>query len=142
MSKLPKEMAKDLEKQGKKVIQFIIKQKYFDLILTGEKTQEFREIKPFNEKKMVQLDSEGYAKYDEAGNTLAIHYDAMLLYVGYNRERDSALVEIKDEYCELFVDEKGEAIEWQLENGDWWSAEQVVYNLGKVLCKDVHPKNK
>lgn len=50
-NKLPKEMAKDLEKQGKKVIQFIIKQKWFDQILSGEKTQEFREVKPFNEKK-------------------------------------------------------------------------------------------
>ena len=36
-NKLPKEMAKDLEKQGKKVIQFIIKQKWFDQILSGEK---------------------------------------------------------------------------------------------------------
>lgn len=57
---------------------------------------------------MVQLDSEGYALQDEASNTLPIHYDAMLLYVGYSKERDSALVEIKDEYCELFVDEKGD----------------------------------
>ena len=142
MSKLPKEMAKDLEKQGKKVIQFIIKQKYFDMILTGEKTQEFREIKPFNKNKLLQLDEEGYAVLNENENAVALHYDAMLLYVGYNRERDSALVEIKDEYTEVFVDENDNVIEWELEDGSWWVAEQVVYNLGKVLCKDVHPKKK
>ena len=90
---------------------------------------------------MVQLDSEGFPIVDEYDNAIPLHYDAILFYVDYNRERDSALVEVKDEYCEVFADEKGEPIQFEFEDGTWWVAEQVVYNLGKVLCKDVHDKN-
>ncbi len=140
MDKTPKEMAKDLERQGKKVIQLIIKQKWFDQILSGEKTQEFREIKPFTEKKLVQIDKDGYAVNDEHDNAIPIHYDAILFFVGYNRERDSALIEVKGEHTEIFVDENGEIIQFELEDGGWWVAEQVVYDLGKVLCKSVIKK--
>lgn len=126
-----------------KTLNLIIKQVYFDQIINGTKTQEFREVKPTTIKKLLQLDEEGYEVEDENGNAIPIHYDAIQFYVGYNKDRDSALVEVKDEYCEIFVDENNEPIIYE-EGTDKdgnplvWVAEQVVFNLGKVL--EVHRK--
>lgn len=126
-----------------KTLNLIIKQVYFDQIINGTKTQEFREVKPTTIKKLLQLDEEGYEVEDENGNAIPIHYDAIQFYVGYNKDRDSALVEVKDEYCEIFVDENNEPIIYE-EGTDkdgnplTWVAEQVVFNLGKVL--EVHRK--
>lgn len=138
-----------------KVLNLIIKQVYFDQIISGEKTQEFREVKPTTCKKLIQLDDEGYEVEDEHGNAKPIKYDAIRFFVGYNKDRDSALVEVKDAYCEIFVtdvvdedgnvvlDDEGNAMVQPLEyeyNSDTWFAEQVVYNLGRVLEKDIKPK--
>ena len=128
-----------------KILNLIIKQVYFDAIIRGEKTQEFREVKPTTIKKLLQLDEEGFEVIDEHGNSQPIQYDAIRFYVGYNKDRDSALVEVKDAHCEIFVDEDGEPIEWEVINPktgktEYWCAEQVVYDLGKVLEKDIHAK--
>lgn len=126
-----------------KTLNLIIKQVYFDQIINGTKTQEFREVKPTTIKKLLQLDEEGYELEDENGNAIPIHYDAIQFYVGYNKDRDSALVEVKDEYCEIFLDENNEPIIYEDgtdKDGNplEWVAEQVVFNLGKVL--EVHRK--
>lgn len=126
-----------------KTLNLIIKQVYFDQIINGTKTQEFREVKPTTIKKLLQLDEEGYELEDENGNAIPIHYDAIQFYVGYNKNRDSALVEVKDEYCEIFLDENNEPIIYEDgtdKDGNplEWVAEQVVFNLGKVL--EVHRK--
>lgn len=73
-----------------KILNLIIKQVYFDAIIRGEKTQEFREVKPTTIKKLLQLDEEGYELLDENENSLPIQYDAIRFYVGYNKDRDSA----------------------------------------------------
>lgn len=122
-----------------KVLTLIIKQKYFDLIMKGEKTQEFREIRPSTEKRYVQLDEDGYEKIDENGNSIPIEYDAIRFYVGYNKNRDSALVEVKGAYTEIFVDENDEIIDYEY-NGEYYIAQQIVYDLGEVLEKDIHTK--
>ena len=129
------------ENKEMRVLTLIIKQVYFDMIMSGEKTQEFREVKPTTVKKLVQLDADGFEIVDEDGNAQPVEYDAIRFYVGYNANRDSALVEVKDAYCEIFVDEDNNVIEYEY-NGHIWVAEQVVYNLGKVLESDIHPKNK
>nr|DAV62367.1 MAG TPA: hypothetical protein [Caudoviricetes sp.] len=126
-----------------KTLNLIIKQVYFDQIINGTKTQEFREVKPTTIKKLLQLDEDGYELEDENGNAIPIHYDAIQFYVGYNKDRDSALVEVKDEYCEIFLDENNEPIIYEDgtdKDGNplEWVAEQVVFNLGKVL--EVHRK--
>lgn len=126
-----------------KTLNLIIKQVYFDQIINGTKTQEFREVKPTTIKKLLQLDEDGYELEDEKGNAIPIHYDAIQFYVGYNKDRDSALVEVKDEYCEIFLDENNEPIIYEDgtdKDGNplEWVAEQVVFNLGKVL--EVHRK--
>lgn len=126
-----------------KTLNLIIKQVYFDQIINGTKTQEFREVKPTTIKKLLQLDEDGYELEDENGNAIPIHYDAIQFYVGYNKDRYSALVEVKDEYCEIFLDENNEPIIYEDgtdKDGNplEWVAEQVVFNLGKVL--EVHRK--
>lgn len=122
-----------------KTLTLIIKQCYFDEIIKGTKKQEFREVKPTTIKRLLQLDSDGYEVEDENGNAIPIRYDALLLYVGYAKNRASALVEIKSAYCEIITDENGEPIIYEHgidENGEplVWVAERVVYNLGKVLA--------
>ena len=121
-----------------KILNLIIKQVYFDQIIKGEKTQEFREVKPTTIKKLLQLDEEGLEIEDKYGNSLPIEYDALRLYVGYNKDRDTCLVEVKDAYCEIFLDDNDEPITYEYgtdKDGNplEWVAEQVVFNLGKVL---------
>lgn len=128
-----------------KILSLIIKQAYFDAILRGEKTQEFREVKPTTIKKLLQLDEEGYEITDEHGNSQPIQYDAIQFYVGYNKDRDSALIEVKDAHSEIFVDDNDEIIETEKLNTktgkvEYWLAQQVVYDLGKVLETDIHNK--
>lgn len=130
------------KEQGQlKVLNLIIRQKYFDAIMAGRKVQEFRDVKPTTIKKLLQLDDEGYEIEDEVGNAQPIKYDAIRFFVGYAPDRDTALVEVTDAYCEIFVDEDDKPIEWTDEKGDVWVAEQVVFNLGKILEKNIHPKH-
>lgn len=117
-----------------------IKQNFFDEIMAGTKTQEFREVKPTTIKRLLQLDEEGYEIEDEFGNSQPIKYDYIHFRVGMNKIADEAIVEVKDAYTEIFVDEKNEPIEWQDEKGDWWTAQQVVFNLGKIIDKNIVSK--
>lgn len=130
-----------MKEQGQlKVLNLIIKQKYFDAIMAGRKVQEFREVRPTTIKKLLELDEDGYEKEDEDGLSIPIKYDAIRFFVGYSKDRDSALVEVTETFTQYFVDENNEIIEWQDEKGDYWQAQQVVYNLGRILEKDIKPK--
>jgi hypothetical protein len=124
-----------------KTLTLIIKQKYFDAIMDGRKVQEFREIRPTTEKKYIELDEEGYAVEDENGNCVPVKYDAIRFYVGYEKDRDSALVEVKGAHTEVFVDDAGEPI-WYDYKGEKYYAEQVVYDLGKILEHNIRDKSK
>ena len=130
-----------------KVLNLIIRQKYFDAILAGRKAQEFREVRPTNIKKLLQLDEEGYEVEDEEGNAQPIKYDAIQFYVGYNKDRDSALVEVAGAHCEIFVNNNGEPITYEYGRDKEgkplvWVAEQVVYDLGKILNHNIREKSK
>lgn len=128
------------EKQMK-VLTLIIKQKYFDAILSGRKVQEFREIRPTNEKKYILIDKDGYAELDSDGNCTPIKYDAIRFYVGYQKDRDTALVEVLSTYTQILVDDKGHPITYDYE-GEEYSAEQIVYNLGRVLEHNIREQSK
>ena len=130
-----------------KVLNLIIKQKYFDAILAGRKVQEFREVRPTTIKKLLQLDEEGFEIEDADGNAQPIKYDAIQFYVGYNKDRDNALVEVVGAHCEIFLDENNEPIIYEDgtdKDGNplEWVAEQVVFNLGKVLSHNIRDKSK
>jgi hypothetical protein len=124
-----------------KILKLIIKQCFFDEIIKGTKKQEFREVKPTTIKKLLQLDEEGYEVEDKHGNAQPIKYDALHLYVGYAKNRASAIVEVKSAHCEIILDENNEPIIYEHgtdKDGNplTWVLERVVYNLGEVLtCK-------
>jgi hypothetical protein len=114
-----------------RILQLIIKQKYFDQIMSGEKKQEFREIRPNSNRKYCEIDEDGYVK-EVDGKIVPREYDAIRFFVGYNTNRASALVRVLGAEIELFVDENGEFITYE-HNGEEFTAAQVVYDLGEVI---------
>ena len=124
-----------------KILSLIIKQKYFDAILQGRKVQEFREIRPTNERKYVQFDDRGQLVLDENDCCVPVKYDAIRFYVGYATDRDTALVEVKSEFTQVLVDDKGKPIVYDYNGEDYW-AEQVIYNLGRVLEHNIREKSR
>lgn len=105
-----------------KVLNLIIKQKYFDEIINGTKTQEVREINPKTAKKLVEFDEEDYILLDENQNSVPIKYDAIHFFVGYNKDRDSAHVEVESAYTEILtqtmIDINGNPMQFETdENG-------------------------
>lgn len=126
-----------------KELQLIIKQKYFDEIIAGIKKQEFREIRPTTAKKYINYKCNGKIYTDDRELTenseidvVPIHYDAIRFYVGYNKDRASALVEVTGATVEFFVDENGEDIVYEYK-GEEYLAAQMVYDLGKIIEKNV-----
>lgn len=78
--------------EGLKVLTLNIKDCYFQEILDGRKTSEYREIK--------QTTINKYTYLDEAdGKRYLRRYDVIRFYVGYHKDRDSALVEVTDTTC-------------------------------------------
>lgn len=92
LQKLEKHVVKKqstFDVSGLKVLSLIIKDVYFREILAGTKTIEYRELK--------QTTMNRYTYVDEAdGKRYLRRYDALRLNVGYNKDRDSALVEVTD----------------------------------------------
>ncbi len=99
--------ASQIDTTGWAILTLNIKQIYFDQILSGDKKAEFRELK--------QSKLNMYTWLDEAENKRYLkRFDALKLYVGYKRDRASALVEVVN--TEYDSDSR-----------------MVVYHLGKVL---------
>lgn len=115
------------------VIELRLKKKYFEAVLQGRKVQEFREIRPNNESRFIELDSEGYAVCDDAGNAKPIPYDA----VKFICDDSWVLVKIRESYTEMLVDDAGEPI-WYDYYGERYYAERIVYNLGEIISYECH----
>jgi len=74
---------------GLKVLTLTIKQEFFDEILSGQKTIEYRELK--------QTTLNKYTYIDEAdGKRYLRRYDVLRLAVGYSTNRETALVQVVD----------------------------------------------
>lgn len=74
---------------GMKVLTLNIKKIYFDEIMSGAKKIEYRELK--------QTTINRYTYLDEAdGKRYLRRYDALRLFVGYHKDRESALVQVTD----------------------------------------------
>ncbi|MBR4923192.1 MAG: ASCH domain-containing protein, partial [Bacteroidaceae bacterium] len=56
-----------------------------------------------------------------------IEYDAIQFYVGYNADRDSALVEVDDAVIDIYEEEVYEY------KGEEYLLSVVTYKLGKIL---------
>lgn len=91
---------------GWAILTLNIKKVWFDMILSGEKTIEYRDLKS------SKLNT--YTWVDNDGKRYLRKFDAIRFYVGYHGDQDSALVEVKE----------------TIYNSD---ARQAEYYLGKVL---------
>lgn len=91
LEQLPeKENAKEgYNTTGLKVLTLIIKQVWFDEILAGRKDIEYRQLK------QTQLNKYTWVS-NEDGKRYLTKYDVIRFYVGYNKDRQTALVEITD----------------------------------------------
>lgn len=74
---------------GLKVLTLNIKKEYFDEIMRGEKKIEYRELKQTTLNKYTYLD-------ETDGKRYLRRYDAIRLFVGYHKDRESALVQVED----------------------------------------------
>ena len=122
-----------------RTLELSIKQKYLEAIKDGRKVQEFREIRPNNIKKFLQLDENGYEKEDENANAIPVEYDA--IHFTSKKTGDTALVEVKAARTEIMVDENHVPIEYEY-NGQIWVVERVVYDLGKIIEHSVNSQTK
>ena len=78
-----------LDLSGMKVLTLILEKVYFESIITGQKTEEYRALK--------QTTLNKYTYIDEAdGKRYLKRFDAIRFYVGYHSNRDSAVVQVLD----------------------------------------------
>ena len=122
-----------------RTLELSIKQKYLDAIKDGRKVQEFREIRPNNIRKYLQLDKDGFEIEDENANALPIVYDNILFTS--KETGDTALVEVQDSRCEIMLGENSQPIEYEY-GGQIWVVERVVYDLGKIIEHKVNSRTK
>lgn len=120
-----------------RTLKLSIKQKYLDAIKDGRKVQEFREIRPNNIRKYLQLDEDGYEVEDENANAVPVVYDEILFTS--KETGDTALVEVQASRCEIMLDENGQPIEYDY-GGQIWVVERVVYDLGKIIEHTVNSR--
>lgn len=128
------------------VLTLIIKQEYFDKILSGEKKTETREIRPKTAGKYIYYENADtgrhYAPKDidkapesKGGYRYApIQYDAIQLYVGYSSNRPGAVVKVKDAVIVEIVDENDKPIIYETDGVQYLTTE-IVYTLGDVISR-------
>lgn len=154
------------QQRSMKVLTLPIKREWFDKILSGEKTHEYREVNPRSGGKYIGYTLNGKSvpfnyqgevtDYDEVGIECR-KYDAIKFLTGaYSGKRPWILVELKnvvhqyvyDEDCGIiYLDSAkkyegpGVQVYYNLsdEEDDIWLAQRMDYTLGKVLDKDLNP---
>lgn len=94
-----------LDLSGYKVLTLIIKKVYYDAIIRGEKKEEYRELKQTTINKYTFID-------ETDGKRYLRRYDFLHLFVGYNKDRENAIVEVVDTTYEEGI---------------------VVYHLGRII---------
>jgi len=128
------------------ILTLSIKQKYFDEILGGKKTHEYREIRPNNGKRyfryknggrlyIPQEDNDQIPDDDTPIELVPVEYDAIKLLTGaYNvKPRPYMIIEVKDAQVVILTDEDGNDIEYEWEDGKTYVAAEMDYTLGRIL---------
>ena len=130
-----------------------IKQVYFDQIISGDKKEEYSEVKETTYKKFIETDDEGNVFFDNnlitekklseyyAEDSLYIYNDGVCpllpknnlfylsLAVGYNKVRDTALVEVIDISFEIAKDNSGNEVRFNIDDSG-----NVVFAPDGKLC--------
>ena len=102
-----------------KTLNLVLKKKWYDMIASGEKTEEYRELKSYwwNRFSCV-VETEDHYTYREI-----IHYDKVTFYLGYAKNRPSMTFAVKD------ITIRPGRTEWGAEKGKMY----FVIKLGKRL---------
>ena len=149
-----------------KVLTLSIKREWFDKILSGEKTHEYREVNPRSggkyigytlNGKPVPFNYDGNVTDDDVLGIDIKRYDAIKFLTGaYTGKRPWALVEVKDSVHQYAYDEDGNIryedssaayegngvqLFYEVYDGeiDTWLVQRMDYTLGNVLDKDLNP---
>lgn len=126
---------RDMEKKIK-TLDLVLKRKWFEMIACGEKTEEYREIKPYWIKRLIEetdpVHHDYYEKitstraeffsdraimlqyYLEEGLVREKGYDTVTFYLGYSKDRPSMTFKIKD-----IVVSRGKS-EWGAAQGEYY----------------------
>ena len=105
LEKIPERNKSKVDLSGLKVLTLNIKKQFFDLIIKGEKKEEYRQLKQTTLNKYTYLD-------ETDGKRRLRRYDVLRLFVGYHKDRESAVVEVLDITFEEGV---------------------VIYHLGRII---------
>ena len=100
----------------------IQKKKWFALILLGEKTQEYREIKQHWISRLI-LDNSVHHEYSERSLHVYKNYDAVEFKNGYGKNAPTILIELQG-----FSIGQGKK-EWGAEQGEVY----FIIHLGKII---------
>lgn len=149
-----------------------IKQVFFDQIIAGTKKEEYRELKETTYKKYIETDEDGNVFFDDnlisesklseyyAEDSLYIYNDGVCpllpknnlfylnLAVGYNKVRDTALVEVIDISFEIAKDDSGNEVRFNIDDSgnvifapDGKLCEWIaVLHLGNIVEKNIVSK--
>lgn len=133
------------------VLTLIIKKKWLDEILSGEKTTEEREIRPNSShkylyykncatgeiyKRGIDIPDDVFGGESNVPIDFMYHqYDAIQFWAGYETNRPGALVEIKGFEHFTIEDDNGDAITYEYTDGRTYCMAAIEYQLGKVLNK-------
>lgn len=82
----------------KKVLNLVVTKKWFDMILSGAKNEEYREIKPYWIKRLTTNCERGHEVWREikCGKVLYRPYTHVLFFAGYSKNRPSIEKEIEN----------------------------------------------
>ena len=110
------------------VLHLTLKKKRFDMIASGEKKEEYREIKPYWEKRLASFHPDAavggdfYNKH-HPGCYVFRRFDAIMFRNGYGKNSPTMLVECKGiTYGTAYP-------EWS----DNWKGNVFIIKLGKIL---------
>lgn len=127
------------------ILTLSIKQQYFDDILKGLKTHEYREVRPNNARRYFryehggklytpQVDDDEMPDDDQPVTLVPVRYDAIKFLTGaYSGKRPWMTVEVKDAQIYTLSDDDGDDIEYEWEDGKTYLAAQIDYHLGRVI---------
>lgn len=158
------------EPDNSNTLYLVIKQVYFDQIIAGTKTEEYREVKETTYKRYIETGDDGSVMFSDAisdeelskysvVDDLNIYNNGVCplipknwcylnLAVGYSKKRDTALVEITDITFEVATDDSGNELRFYFDESDNFHLSPTgglcqwiaVFHLGKVVKKEIVSK--
>ena len=102
MDRLTKAMDKYLSEAKKKVLKLVVSKQWFDMIASGEKTEEYREVKPYWAHRLIEGHNQGMWV---SGESYFKPYTHVLFINGYRK--DSPRIEKEIESITIGKPKKG-----------------------------------